>query len=79
MLWTVIKDGKESKLLMMHWYIGLAETTNDIFSAIAASYEKNVTDEFLKPIINAETPGSEILKMVMRLFVLIFEQTDAGK
>ena len=36
------------------------ETTDDIFSAIAASYEKNITDEFLLPIINADTPGSGI-------------------
>ena len=37
------------------------ETTTNIFSAITTSYENNVTDEFLKPIINAETPDSEIL------------------
>ena len=38
----------------------VGETTNDIFSAIAASYKKNITDEFLLPIINADTPGSGI-------------------
>jgi 2,3-bisphosphoglycerate-independent phosphoglycerate mutase len=36
------------------------EITSDIFSAVAASYEKNVTDEFLLPIINAATPDSGI-------------------
>jgi 2,3-bisphosphoglycerate-independent phosphoglycerate mutase len=36
------------------------ETTN-IFSAITDSYRDGVTDEFLKPIINAETPGSAIM------------------
>ncbi|HEY9342728.1 MAG TPA: 2,3-bisphosphoglycerate-independent phosphoglycerate mutase [Hanamia sp.] len=34
--------------------------TADIFSAIVSSYEQNVTDEFLLPIINSATPGSEI-------------------
>lgn len=38
----------------------VGETTNDIFSAIDASYEKSITDEFLLPIINAGTPGSGI-------------------
>src|ERR1700733_9400750 len=30
----------------------VGETTNDIFSAIDASYQKNITDEFLLPIVN---------------------------
>lgn len=37
------------------------EISTNIFSSIHASYENGVTDEFLKPIINAETPHSEIL------------------
>jgi 2,3-bisphosphoglycerate-independent phosphoglycerate mutase len=36
------------------------EVTDNIFSAIASSYEKDITDEFLLPIINADTPGSGI-------------------
>ncbi|MEO5908614.1 MAG: 2,3-bisphosphoglycerate-independent phosphoglycerate mutase [Ginsengibacter sp.] len=36
------------------------EITNNVFSAVTTSYKNNVTDEFLKPIINAETPDSEI-------------------
>ncbi len=36
------------------------EVTNNIFDAVHASYEKNITDEFLLPIINAGTPGSSI-------------------
>jgi 2,3-bisphosphoglycerate-independent phosphoglycerate mutase len=36
------------------------EVTADIFSAITSSYEQNVTDEFLLPIINSATPESEI-------------------
>jgi 2,3-bisphosphoglycerate-independent phosphoglycerate mutase len=37
------------------------EVTTNIFSAITDSYKNNVTDEFLKPIINAETPDSAII------------------
>jgi len=37
------------------------EVTTNIFSAVTTSYENNVTDEFLKPIINAETPDSEMM------------------
>ena len=37
------------------------EVTTNIFSAITDSYRNNVTDEFLKPIINAETPDSEMM------------------
>lgn len=36
------------------------EITNDIFKAINSSYEKDITDEFLKPIINSDTAGSGI-------------------
>ncbi len=36
------------------------QVTDDIFSAVTASYQQDVTDEFLKPIINAATPGSAI-------------------
>lgn len=37
------------------------EVTTNIFSAITDSYKNNVTDEFLKPVINAETPDSAII------------------
>jgi 2,3-bisphosphoglycerate-independent phosphoglycerate mutase len=36
------------------------EVTDDIFAAINSSYGKDVTDEFLKPIINSATSGSGI-------------------
>ncbi len=36
------------------------QITNDIFAAVEASYEKDITDEFLLPIINEATPGSSI-------------------
>lgn len=36
------------------------EITDDIFEAINSSYSNDVTDEFLKPIINSATPDSGI-------------------
>lgn len=36
------------------------EATNNIFSAVETSYQEDVTDEFLLPIINENTPESEI-------------------
>ncbi len=36
------------------------EVSDDIFSAVESSYQKDVTDEFLLPIINEDTPGSAI-------------------
>lgn len=36
------------------------EVTNDILAAINSSYQKDITDEFLMPIINSATPDSGI-------------------
>lgn len=36
------------------------EVANDIFAAVNLSYQKDVTDEFLLPIVNSATPGSGI-------------------
>jgi len=36
------------------------EMTNDILGSVKASYQKDITDEFLKPVINAATPDSGI-------------------
>jgi 2,3-bisphosphoglycerate-independent phosphoglycerate mutase len=36
------------------------EVTNDVLAAIKSSYQKEVTDEFLLPIINSATPDSGI-------------------
>ena len=38
----------------------VGEKTNDIFAAITSSYAEDITDEFLKPIINEATPDAEI-------------------
>lgn len=37
------------------------EVTTNIFSAVTTSYQDGITDEFLKPIINAETPDSGMM------------------
>ena len=37
------------------------EVSTNIFSAISESYEKDITDEFLLPIINAEAPDARIM------------------
>lgn len=39
---------------------GTGQKTTDIFSAITTSYEENITDEFIKPIINEATPEGRI-------------------
>jgi 2,3-bisphosphoglycerate-independent phosphoglycerate mutase len=36
------------------------QVTENVFSAISDSYQKDISDEFLMPIINAETPDSGI-------------------
>lgn len=36
------------------------EISNDLLASVKSSYQKDVTDEFLKPIINAATPHSGI-------------------
>lgn len=42
---------------------GVGETTDDIFGAVEASYEAQVTDEFIRPIINKQvTDGSGRIK-----------------
>jgi 2,3-bisphosphoglycerate-independent phosphoglycerate mutase len=39
----------------------VGEISTNIFSSVTTSYQNDVTDEFLKPIINAETPDSGIM------------------
>ena len=39
---------------------GKGELTQDIFKSVEASYEKNVTDEFLKPIIHVDENGNPL-------------------
>ncbi len=38
----------------------IGEHTDDIFASIVNAYEENITDEFLKPIINNACPGAAI-------------------
>ena len=39
---------------------GIGEQTDNVLNAVAASYAENVTDEFLKPIINSNQQNSTI-------------------
>jgi len=39
---------------------GVGEKTNDIFYAVKKSYDNNVTDEFIKPIINTKITDAHI-------------------
>lgn len=39
---------------------GIGDKTADVLAAVKKSYEENVTDEFIKPIINAEAQHSAI-------------------
>lgn len=38
---------------------GAGEKSNDILASVAASYAENITDEFIKPIINARTDAGK--------------------
>jgi len=53
--WERIKVAYDA---MVH---GQGEVSTNIFSAISESYEKDITDEFLLPIINAEAPDATIM------------------
>lgn len=59
---------------------GVGEKTNDPIAAIEQSYEKGVTDEFLKPII-AAAPSGEPLATIGEGDVVIFFnfRTDRGR
>jgi bisphosphoglycerate-independent phosphoglycerate mutase (AlkP superfamily) len=51
MQWTGISAGKGSKVaydLLVH---GKGRKTTDILKAVKESYDENVTDEFIRPIV----------------------------
>ena len=59
---------------------GVGELTQDIDEAIAASYEKEVTDEFLNPIIHADENGQPLAKIKDGDTVISFNfRTDRGR
>ena len=40
--------------------MGKGENSDDIFASVSKAYREDITDEFLHPIINTETPGARI-------------------
>ena len=61
MLWTGIKVGKNKKAydLLVN---AVGELSNDILRSIKESYDKGITDEFIRPIIYS-TDGKPIIKL----------------
>jgi len=58
---------------------GVGESSTDLFGSVQASYDAGVTDEFLKPIINAPA-GSAVATMSADDVVLCFNfRTDRGR
>jgi 2,3-bisphosphoglycerate-independent phosphoglycerate mutase len=59
---------------------GEGEATQDIAQAIKASYLKDVTDEFIKPIVNVDSDGNPIAVMKDGDVVICFNfRTDRGR
>ncbi|WP_109832991.1 2,3-bisphosphoglycerate-independent phosphoglycerate mutase [Reichenbachiella versicolor] len=59
---------------------GAGEKTSDISSAMQASYDSDVTDEFIKPIINTDTNGKPVGKVAEGDVVICFNfRTDRGR
>jgi 2,3-bisphosphoglycerate-independent phosphoglycerate mutase len=52
--WERIKIGYDAMVS------GIGQKTNDVLAAIKQSYEKNITDEFIKPIINTNSNGEPV-------------------
>ncbi|MCG8473944.1 MAG: 2,3-bisphosphoglycerate-independent phosphoglycerate mutase, partial [Cytophagales bacterium] len=56
------------------------EKTTDVLSAVEASYQNGVTDEFIKPIVNADAEGNPLAKIEPHDVVICFNyRTDRGR
>ena len=65
---------------MMVWYMGVGSMAKDPLSAIQASYQENITDEFIKPIIVADKQGQAIGRIAEGDVVMCFNfRTDRGR
>jgi 2,3-bisphosphoglycerate-independent phosphoglycerate mutase len=63
--------------LLVH---GAGEKTQDVFSAVKKSYENNVTDEFIKPIVVTDEKGIPVARIEEGDVVLCFNfRTDRGR
>lgn len=59
---------------------GIGEKTRDPFSAVEDSYEKGVTDEFIKPIVVVNEKGEPLATLANDDVVLCFNfRTDRGR
>ena len=59
---------------------GSGKRTDDVFSAIQQSYDENVTDEFIKPIIHTDPDGEPIGAIRKGDVVICFNfRTDRGR
>ncbi|GJM59586.1 2,3-bisphosphoglycerate-independent phosphoglycerate mutase [Persicobacter diffluens] len=58
----------------------VGEKTTDVPAAIQASYDADVTDEFIKPIVNTDAAGNPIAKIEEDDVVICFNyRTDRGR
>ncbi|GAA0739858.1 2,3-bisphosphoglycerate-independent phosphoglycerate mutase [Gaetbulibacter jejuensis] len=59
---------------------GVGETSTNILKSIDNSYDNNVTDEFIKPIINLDTNNEPVAKIKEGDVVVFFNfRTDRGR
>lgn len=59
---------------------GIGETSTNILKSIDNSYDNNVTDEFIKPIINLDTNNEPVAKIKEGDVVVFFNfRTDRGR
>ncbi len=59
---------------------GVGEQTDDVLAAVQASYDADVTDEFIKPIVHTDTNGQPVAKIAEGDVVVCFNfRTDRGR
>ena len=57
MPWTVTSVGNRIKIAYDQLVNGIGEKATDMEAAMQESYDNDVTDEFIKPIVNANVDG----------------------
>ncbi|MEL6558056.1 MAG: 2,3-bisphosphoglycerate-independent phosphoglycerate mutase [Bacteroidota bacterium] len=59
---------------------GVGENTTDVVSAVKASYEAGITDEFVKPMVATNASGEPVAKVAKDDVVICFNfRTDRGR
>ena len=76
MQWIEINAGNVSKKHMMLIVRGTGTAVDDFATAIQASYDKDITDEFIAPLLQRTPTGMHLLqlKKMMLCSSLISEQ-----